>query len=186
MARFDFISTSLAGLTLVQRKPIEDARGYFSRFFCAAEFSLAGFTQPIAQINHTLTHKKGTVRGLHFQLPPHAEAKVVSCLKGTIFDVAVDLRKGSPTFLQWHGEVLSAENQRSLLIPHGFAHGFQTLAEECELVYLHSAPFALDAEGALNAADPKLAIAWPLPLAELSERDRAHPMIDAEFEGIAL
>lgn len=186
MARFDFLTTSLAGLTLIQRKPIKDARGFFSRFFCAEEFSQAGFTQSIAQINHALTLKKGTVRGLHFQLPPYAETKVVNCLKGTIFDVAVDLRKGSPTFLQWHGEVLSAENNRSLLIPQGFAHGFQTLTEECELVYLHSAPFTLDAEGALNVADPQLAISWPLPLAELSERDRTHPMIDAKFQGIAI
>jgi len=171
---------------LIQRKPIGDTRGLFSRFFCAEEFGQAGFTQPIAQINHTLTHKKGTVRGLHFQLPPYAEAKVVSCINGSIFDVAVDLRKGSPTFLHWHGEVLSAESQRSLLIPPGFAHGFQTLTEECELIYLHSVPFAPDAEGALNVADPKLAITWPLPLAELSERDRTHPMIDAEFKGITL
>lgn len=185
MSRFDFHSTPLSGLTVVQRRPIEDSRGFFARFFCADEFRQAGFTKPIAQINHTLTRKKGAVRGLHFQWPPHAEAKVVSCLKGDIFDVAVDLRRGSPTFLSWHGEILSAENRKSLLIPEGFAHGFQTLTDDCELLYLHSASFHPESEGALNVSDPKLAIAWPLAMAELSERDRTHSFIGADFDGVA-
>ena len=185
MSRFDFHSAPLSGLTVVQRRPIEDQRGFFSRFFCADEFRQAGFTQPIAQINHTLTRKKGAVRGLHFQRPPHAETKVVSCLKGNIFDVAVDLRRGSPTFLKWHGEVLSAENRRSLLIPEGFAHGFQTLTDDCELIYLHSASFHPEAEDALNVNDPKLAIVWPLAMTELSERDRTHSFIGADFDGVA-
>ena len=101
---FDFEPTPLAGLMVVQRKPIEDHRGFFSRFFCAVEFREAGFATSIAQINHTFTCSKGAVRGLHFQYPPHAEVKIVSCLKGEIFDVAVDIRKGSPTFLHWHGD----------------------------------------------------------------------------------
>jgi dTDP-4-dehydrorhamnose 3,5-epimerase len=105
MARFDFIPTPLSGLTLVQRKRIEDHRGFLSRFYCADEYREAGFNKPIAQINHTLTRNKGAVRGMHFQFPPHVEAKLVSCLKGEIFDVAVDLRHGSPTFLQWHGGI---------------------------------------------------------------------------------
>ena len=186
MSRFEFHSTPLHGLMVVQRKPVEDSRGFFARFFCADEFRQAGFTKPIAQINHTLTRKKGVVRGLHFQRPPHAETKVVSCLKGDIFDVAIDLRRGSPTFLRWHGEVLSAENQKSLLIPEGFAHGFQTLTDDCELVYLHSTSFHPEAEGALNVSDPKLAIAWPLAMAELSERDRAHAFIGMNSEEVAL
>lgn len=186
MARFDFHDLPLSGLKLVQRKPIADARGFFARFYCADEFRLAGVDKPVAQINHTLTRRKGAVRGLHFQHPPHAETKFVSCLSGEVFDVAVDLRSGSSTFLRWHGEVLSAENQRSLLIPEGFAHGFQTLTEDCELLYLHTTPFHPEAEGALNIADPALAIQWPLPVAELSERDRAHPFIDANFSGLRL
>ena len=119
-------------------------------------------------------------------LGSYAEAKVVSCLKGEIFDVAVDLRQGSPTFLRWHGEILSAGNHRSMLIREGFAHGFQTLSEDCELIYLHFAPFHSEAEGAFHVRDSKLAIAWPLTITELSDRDRAHPLIAADFSGIDL
>ena len=186
MARFDFISTPLTGLTLVQRKAIEDQRGFLSRFYCADEFREAGLQKPIAQINHTLTRSKGAVRGLHFQYPPHAEAKLVSCLQGEVFDVVVDLRCGSPTFLQWHGVKLSALNRQSLLIPEGFAHGFQTLTENCELIYLHTASYQPEAEGALNVRDPKIGIAWPLTMAELSERDRNHKLIEQDFQGIKL
>ena len=184
MPRFDFIPTSLSKLILVQRKAIEDHRGFLSRFYCADEFRMAGITKPVAQINHTLTRKKGAVRGLHFQHPPHAETKLVSCLKGEIWDVAVDIRSGSPTFLQWHGEILSEANRKSMLIPEGYAHGFQALTEDCELLYLHTAPFHPESEGALNVADPALAITWLLPVSELSERDRAHPFIDTDFPGI--
>lgn len=186
MARFDCIDTPLLGLKVIQRKRIEDSRGFLSRFFCANEFNAYGFNKPVSQINHTLTRQKGAVRGMHYQQPPHAEIKLVSCLKGEVFDVAVDLRKDSPTFLHWHGEVLSDNNQRSLLIPEGFAHGFQTLTEDCELIYLHSAPYVKEAEAALNVTDPKLDIAWPLNMTELSERDRSHPMIKLDFEGMVL
>ena len=186
MTRFDCFDTPLAGLKLVQRKRIEDARGFLSRFYCAEEFKAYGFNKPISQINHTLTRQKGAVRGLHYQQPPYAEAKLVSCLKGEIFDVAVDLRKDSPTFLHWHGEVLSDNNQRSFLIPEGFAHGFQTLTEDCELIYLHSAPYVKEAEAALNVTDTRLGITWPLDITELSERDRSHPMLKLDFEGMVL
>ncbi|MEQ1599416.1 MAG: dTDP-4-dehydrorhamnose 3,5-epimerase [Methylotenera sp.] len=186
MQRFDCFDLPLAGLKIVQRKPIEDERGFLSRFYCAKEFANYGFDKSISQINHTLTRNKGAVRGLHYQRPPHAEIKLVSCIKGEIFDVVVDLRKDSPTFLQWHGEVLSAHNRRSLLIPEGFAHGFQTLCEGCELIYLHSAPYCKDAEAALNVIDPKIGITWPLEITELSERDRSHPMIKNDFEGIVV
>jgi len=186
MSCFDFIATPLSGLKLVQRKVIEDSRGFLSRFYCANEFAEAGINKPIAQINHTLTCKKGAVRGLHFQHPPHTETKLVSCLQGEIWDVAVDLRRDSPTFLQWHGEILSAANRKSLLIPEGFAHGFQTLSEDCELIYLHTAAYHPEAEGALNVADPKLDIIWPLPITEISERDRNHKLIEPDFQGITL
>lgn len=186
MARFDFTPTPLSGLTLVQRKVNEDPRGFLSRFFCADEFREAGMDLPIAQINHTLTRSKGAVRGFHFQYPPHAETKLVSCLQGEIFDVAVDLRRESPTFLHWHGVTLSGRNRQSLLIPQGYAHGFQTLQEDCELIYLHSAAFHPSAEGAVNVVDPALRVVWPLAIAELSERDRHHKMIEPNFQGIAL
>lgn len=185
-SRFDFLSTPLAGLTVISRRYHEDARGLFGRLFCAEEFREIGLSEPIAQINHSVTRQTGAVRGMHFQNPPHAEIKIVSCLKGKVFDVAVDLRPGSSTFLRWHGEVLSAENRHALFIPEGFAHGFQTLEEDTELLYLHTGFYEPTAEGALNVADPRLDIAWPLPIAELSERDRTHPFIGAEFAGVRL
>lgn len=184
MPSFVATPTPLAGLVVVQRKRLEDPRGFFSRVFCADELSAAGFVLPIAQINQTLTRTRGTVRGLHFQHPPHAEDKFVSCLQGEIFDVAVDLRRGSPTFLNWHAEVLSAENGRSLFIPQGFAHGFQALTDDCELMYFHSRPYAAHAEGALNVSDKALNIAWPLAFTDISQRDLAHPGLTEEFNGL--
>lgn len=183
--RFDFHPTQLIGLWVVQRKSIVDSRGFFCRFFCSEEFQAAGLKKPIAQINHTYTVKKGAVRGLHFQYPPYAECKIVSCLNGEIYDVAVDIRKGSPTFLHWHGEILSATNQRSLLIPEGFAHGFQSLTDNCELIYLHSEAFHPHVEGAFHVTDPRIGIFWPITMTEISERDRSHPFIDMDFKGIA-
>ncbi len=183
---FDFLTTPLQGLVIVQRKSIEDRRGFFSRFYCADEFRVVGFNSPIAQINHSLTVRKGAVRGLHFQHLPYAETKIVSCIKGKVFDVAVDVRQDSPTFLQWHGEILSAGNDKSLLIPDGFAHGFQALIENCELIYLHTTPYKTDAEGALNVQDPRIAVEWPLDIAELSDRDRSHPFVKLDFKGIRL
>jgi dTDP-4-dehydrorhamnose 3,5-epimerase len=184
MSSFDIRTTPLDGLMLVARRRHEDERGFFSRLYCADELAAIGLSRPVVQINHTLTRRRGAVRGMHFQHPPHAEDKFVSCLHGSIFDVAVDLRRGSPTFLHWHAEALSADNARSLFIPQGFAHGFQTLEDDCMLVYLHTSPYLADAEGGLNADDPALGIAWPLPITELSARDRGHPRLDAGFNGI--
>jgi dTDP-4-dehydrorhamnose 3,5-epimerase len=184
--RFDFIETPLSGLFRVERKPIDDHRGFFSRFFCAKEFKEVGLSKPIAQINHTLTKRKGIIRGLHFQYPPYCETKIVSCIQGKVFDVAVDIRKGSQTFLQWHAEILDAESQSSLYIPDGFAHGFQTLTENCQLLYLHSNFYTQKAEAALNVFDPVLAIDWPLKVKEISQRDQNHPLLDSQFEGIEI
>ena len=142
--------------------------------------------KPIVQINRSLTLRRGAVRGMHFQYPPHAETKIVSCLKGEIFDVAIDVRANSPTFLQWHGAILSAENCQSLLIPEGFAHGFQTLTDDCELLYLHTAPHTPQSEGALNAQDSRVGIAWPEPITEMSDRDQSHPQVSADFQGVSL
>lgn len=184
--RFDFVPTALSGLTVIQRKPSEDTRGTFARMYCAAEFRVIGVVTPISQINQSITRRKGAVRGLHFQYPPYAETKIVSCMQGVVFDVAVDVRSDSPTFLQWHGEILSAQNHRSLLIPEGYAHGFQTLAENCEIMYLHTAEYAPGSEGALNVRDPALGIDWPLPISELSARDAEHPFVSSGFRGIRL
>lgn len=170
----------------VERNPIVDLRGFFTRLYCAEDFSAAGCKKAVTQINHTLTRVAGAVRGMHFQYPPYAETKLVSCLRGEIFDVAVDLRQGSPTFLQWHAEVLSAENHLSLLVPEGFAHGFQALTKDCELLYMHTEPFNAEAEGALNATDPRIAVQWPQAITERSDRDIVHPLIGAGFAGVRI
>jgi dTDP-4-dehydrorhamnose 3,5-epimerase len=179
-ATLTFVPTRLAGLHALVRRPRHDHRGYLERMYCRRELDgLLGAGRRIEQVNRTLTRLAGTVRGMHFQLPPHGEVKVVSCLRGKVFDVAVDVRPDSPTFLEWHAEVLSAANARSLVIPEGFAHGFQTLLPESELLYFHSAPWCAAAESALNPLDPRLGIAWPLPVTCLSQRDRTHPLLDA-------
>ncbi len=177
-------ATELAGVYALQRTPVTDDRGYFERLFCDDELAdwLGGV--PIRQVNHTLTRAAGTVRGLHFQAVAHAESKVVSCLRGEVFDVAVDLRRGSPTFLRWHVEVLSATNHRSLLVPPGVAHGFQTLVPDCELLYLHTAPFAAAGEGGVHPSEARVGINWPLAIAALSARDAAHPPLGDDFDGL--
>jgi dTDP-4-dehydrorhamnose 3,5-epimerase len=186
MSRFTATDLPLAGLKRVERQCIGDSRGFLSRLFCAEELAAAGWCKPIAQINHTFTAKCGTVRGMHYQRPPHAEMKLVSCIQGEVWDVAVDLRAGSPTFLHWHAEILSADNHRALLIPEGFAHGFQTLGDNAMLLYCHSAAHSPDAEAALNAQDPRLAITWPCPITEISSRDASHPLINMQSEGVRL
>lgn len=186
MSRLTLSALPLVGLTLVQRQRMGDARGFLSRLFCAEELLVAGWTRPVAQINHTYTARRGTVRGMHFQRAPHAEMKLVSCLRGEVWDVAVDLRLGSSTFLRWHAQRLSADNGRALLIPEGFAHGFQCLTDDVELLYCHAAAYHAGAEGGLHPGDARLAIDWPLAIAELSTRDANHPLIDAAFEGVTV
>lgn len=182
--RFNLIPTLITDLTVLQRKPLCDARGCFERMFCNNDLDeiLAG--RCIAQINHTLTTKLGTVRGMHFQHPPYAEVKFVSCLRGRIFDVAVDLRCGSSTFLHWYAELLSADNHKTLVIPEGFAHGFQALTDDCELLYLHTAAYHDKAEDGLNVHDPRLAIHWPLPVVGLSIRDAGYPLLSDDYAGV--
>ena len=185
-ARFDILPTPLADLRMLQRKPLGDSRGYLERLFCLQELAEILDERHIVQINHTLTASRGTVRGMHFQRPPHAETKFVSCLRGEVFDVAVDLRRGSPTFLLWHGEILSTDNHKTLVIPEGFAHGFQTLCDDCEMLYFHTAAYNALAEDGLNAQDPRLAINWPLRVQGQSTRDANHPMLNTDFAGITL
>jgi dTDP-4-dehydrorhamnose 3,5-epimerase len=187
--RLRFSATKLAGLQTVDRLALQDARGWFERIFCLdtfSAFSQAGLHKTIQQINRTKTLQQGSVRGMHYQLPPFAEAKVVSCLQGEVFDVAIDLRTDSPTFLKWHAEILSADNRRSLLIPEGFAHGFQTLSDDVEMLYFHTANYAPTSAAGVNPLDPKLAIAWPLPFTEVSDQDKNLPMLLPNFEGIRL
>lgn len=184
MTRFSFEATSLAGLIVVERHPIGDTRGFLERLWCQDEWRELFADRSISQINHTFTAQPGTVRGLHFQNPPYSEAKYITCLRGRVLDVAVDIRRGSPTFLDWHAEVLSSDNHRSLFIPEGFAHGFQTLSAECEMIYVHSQPHMAEFEGGVNAMDPRLGIRWPLPVVERSVRDTTLPMLADEFVGV--
>lgn len=182
--RFDVLKTAIIGLRVLQRQPLGDKRGYLERLFCNQELNELTAGKEIVQINHTLTESRGTVRGMHFQHPPHAEMKLISCLKGEVFDVAVDLRKGSPTFLLWHAEILSAENHKSMVIPEGFAHGFQTLTDDCELIYLHTAAYESSAEDGVHPQDTRLSIQWPLPVYQLSPRDSAHSLLNESFTGV--
>lgn len=179
MLRFKFTSTYIAGLYVVDQRVMADSRGSFSRMFCSKEFENIGLKKPIAQINHSITKSKGTVRGLHFQ--PQPEVKIVTCIKGKIFDVAVDIRVNSPTFLKWYSIELSEENKKSLYIPEGFAHGFQSLEDDCQLLYMHSEFYDPDKESAVNYLDPEISISWPLNIKHVSERDKTHPLIDLNF-----
>jgi dTDP-4-dehydrorhamnose 3,5-epimerase len=176
--------TPLVGLSLVDTPPIVDQRGAFTRYFCDRELAEVLGTRGILQINHSRTREVGAVRGLHYQYPPHAEMKFVRCLRGRVWDVVVDLRRDSPSFLHWHAEELSPERATMLVIPEGCAHGFQVLERDSELLYLHTAHYEKVAEGGLRHDEPRLAIPWPLPVSDLSERDKSHPLIDKDFPGI--
>ena len=179
-------ATQLESLFVVETSPHIDSRGAFSRLYCEKELAEVIGQRHIVQINHSRTAEVGSVRGLHFQHPPHAEMKLVRCLKGRIWDVAVDLRNNSPTFLHWYAEELTPNNARMMAIPEGFAHGFQVIEPDSELLYLHTAFYKPGAEGGLRYNDPKLAIDWPLVVTDLSERDKSHFLMDSNFQGISL
>ncbi len=185
MSELSLVALPLAGLFSLQHRVHEDERGRFARLFCQGSLAAYGQAFHVRQINHSRTAQRGTVRGLHFQYPPQAETKLITCLRGAVWDVAVDIRQGSPTFLHWHAERLEAGDGRSLLLPPGFAHGFQTLSDDAELLYLHSADYAPGHEGGLSPNDPRLAIAWPLPINNLSARDAAHPLLGDSFQGVS-
>ena len=176
--------TKLGGCYLIDYDKNEDQRGILTRIFCQKTLSSLLKKNFIHQINRTFTRNEGVVRGLHFQNPPFAEIKIVSCIKGEVWDVAVDLRKGSPTFLHYYAVNLSENNPQCFFIPEGFAHGFQTLTPNCEMLYFHTEDYNFSSEGALNSLDPRLSIKWPKIISERSVRDTNHPMIDKNFVGI--
>lgn len=186
MSRLVSTALPLADLKLIERQRMVDDRGFLSRIFCARELVASGWNNPIMQINHTYTKKRGTVRGMHFQRQPCSEMKLVTVIRGEVWDVAVDLREGSSTFLQWHAETLSAENGRALLIPEGFAHGFQSLTDDVEMLYCHSVAYDSKTEDGLLPSDARLAIHWPLMISNISRRDQKHPAIGPDFDGIRL
>ncbi len=179
-----FTPTPLKGSYLIDPSPRGDNRGWFMRTFCAKEFEQIGHTKPWVQMNHSFTAEAGTIRGMHYQLPPHSEIKLVRCIAGAVFDVVIDVRKESPTFLRWFGAELSAENKKMMYIPEGFAHGFQTLTGNCELIYCHSEFYLPEAEGGLRYDDPELDIQWMAEAKNISERDQQHPLITKKFTGI--
>lgn len=170
--------TPIAGVYVVETRTIGDARGAFVRVFCRDELAVGRPGIGVAQVNLSRTREAGTVRGMHFQRAPAAETKLIRCLRGRVFDVAVDLRPQSATYLQWFGIELAPEEDREILIPEGCAHGFQTLTNDVELLYHHSAPYAPALEGGVRFDDPALKIQWPLPPRNLSARDQSFAPIE--------
>lgn len=181
-----FTATSLKGSYVITPDPFSDDRGWFVRTFCKKEFGTIGHTKEWVQLNHSFTNQAGTIRGMHYQLSPYEETKLVRCISGRIFDVIVDMRKSSPTFLQWFGVELSAENKKMLYIPEGYAHGFQTLTNDCELIYHHTQFYEPGAEAGIRYNDPAININWPLHAANISKRDEEHPLIDSHFQGVKI
>lgn len=179
-----FEATPLAAAYVAEPAVNQDERGFFYRYFCKEEFKAIAHDGEWVQMNHSFTRNKGTLRGMHFQWPPHTEIKLVRCISGRIWDVIVDLRKNSPTFLNWFSVELSGENRKMIYIPEGFAHGFQTLTDNCELIYHHSNYYAKESEGGIRFDDPILAIQWPLAVTMVSGRDMQHPLLDSSFTGI--
>jgi dTDP-4-dehydrorhamnose 3,5-epimerase len=173
----NFEETPLKDCYIIEIEPYSDDRGFFERLFCKKEMLAIGFSKEIVQINHSLNKIKGTLRGMHYQLPPYTEARIIKCIRGSIFDVAVDIRKNSPTFLQCFGLELTEENNRMVFIPEGFAHGFQTLKNNTELFYLHTGYYNPGSEAAINYADPLISLKLPLVVTEISVRDRNHPFL---------
>jgi dTDP-4-dehydrorhamnose 3,5-epimerase len=180
----NFIPTPLKGSFVVELKVHDDARGWFARTYCKNEFAQIDHNKEWVQMNHSFTSLKGTIRGMHYQRPPHAEIKMVRCIAGAVYDIIIDLRKDSPTYLNWFGTELSAANKKMIYIPEGFAHGFQTLADDTELVYQHAQFYEPGAEEGILHNDITLNIQWPLQVTALSDRDKKHPIIDSNFKAI--
>lgn len=171
---------------IIEPNPYEDHRGRFSRLFCQEELKQIEHHKPIVQINHSLTKQIGTVRGMHYQKPPKAEIKMVQCLKGEVFDVLVDLRKNSLTFLKWHGEILSANNMKMMYIPEGFAHGFQSLDQNSEIIYFVTEFYNPLYEAGIRYNDPEINIEWLLEPVNVSEKDQNYPLLNSMFEGVII
>ncbi len=178
-----FEPTPLSGLAVIYGQPHVDERGRFVRVFCAQEFAALRAGLRFVQVNLARTTQRGTVRGMHFQSGPAADAKLVRCVHGAVYDVAVDLRRGSPTFLRWVAVELSADAENAVFVPEGFAHGFQARSDGAELLYLHTAAYAPEFEAGVRYDDPRLGIEWPLSVGAVSARDRSFPLIDDEFLG---
>lgn len=176
-----FTETKLKGAYIIDVKKIEDERGYFGRVFCKNEFDEVGIESNIAQTNMSFNPKKGTLRGMHYQVSPYEETKLVKCTSGAIYDCIVDLRKDSPTYLEWIGVELTEENNRMLFVPRDFAHGFITLKDNTAIQYFVSQFYAPGAEKGIKWDDPKINIQWPIDVAVISEKDNNHPYLNDQF-----
>ena len=180
------VEFKIAGAWLLENKVLQDSRGEFSRVFCASALKNVLESRTIVQVNHSITHQVGAIRGMHYQYFPHAEMKIVRCIKGKVYDVLVDLRQNSPTFLQWIAVELTSKNYCALVIPEGCAHGFQVLEKHSELLYLQTAFYTPNKEGAVRFDDPLIGIDWPLEPTDLSTRDMNHPYLNYNFKGVYL
>jgi dTDP-4-dehydrorhamnose 3,5-epimerase len=179
-----FHKAPLDGAYLIELEKRGDGRGFFARFFCENEFGAAGLETRFVQINNSLTAAKGTLRGLHYQLPPAAEVKVVRAIRGALWDVIVDLRAGSPTHRKWFGTELNENNRLMMYVPRGFGHGFVTLSDNVEALYLDSAFYSPEAERGLRWNDAAIGIEWPVPPQEMSDKDRNWPDLNPKFHGV--
>lgn len=176
-----FTETKLKGAYIIELEKHEDDRGFFARAFCKKEYKEVGLRNEIVQINNSESKYKGTLRGMHYQLPPKAEDKIVRCINGAIYDVIIDVRKDSDTFGEWFGIELSADNKKSLFVPKGFAHGNISLEDNSELFYLVTEYYASDYERGIRWNDPKFDIKWPIEPIDISEKDKNHPDFDPKY-----
>jgi dTDP-4-dehydrorhamnose 3,5-epimerase len=180
----EFIETPLKGLYIIHHKILYDERGVFARTFCKEEFLSINFNKEFIQFNQSYNLKKGTFRGMHYQNPPFAETKLIRCVRGSVFDIAVDIRKGSETFMQYYSIELSDKNMCSILIPEGFAHGFQTLEDHTSLIYHHTEQYKTEADAGFSYVDLSIGIKLPLDISTISQKDKSYPLLNKDFKGI--
>lgn len=179
-----FTESALRGAYIIDLEPRADDRGFFARTFCQQEFAEHSLAVEVAQCNLSFNPRRGTLRGLHYQRPPAAEAKLVRCTRGALYDVIVDLQPDSPTYMQHVGVELTADNRRALYVPELFAHGFQTLVDDTEAAYQVSAFYTPGQEQGLRYDDPRLAIDWPEAVEAISDKDRSWPLLEGDLEGV--
>jgi len=178
------VNTTINGLYEIESNRIADARGSFERLYCVDELSNILNGESIQQINHSVSHSVGTLRGLHFQHPPFGEIKFVNCIRGTVYDVVLDLRKDSDTFLKHYCVELTPNRKRGLLIPKGCAHGFQVLEADSEIIYFHTTKYAPHSEGGVRYDDPLVSINWPLDVTIISDKDKGYPLLGIDYRGL--
>jgi dTDP-4-dehydrorhamnose 3,5-epimerase len=176
----------LKGAYIIELEPFRDSRGLFARTFCKKEFKKIGHHKEFVQFNHSATTHKGTIRGMHYQVPPGAEIKLIRCVSGSVYDIIIDVRHKSPTFLSYFGVELNEENMKMIYVPEGFAHGFQTLENNAQLIYHHTQFYNPEYERGIRYNDPAVGIEWPLEAVNVTEKDKNYPLIDNNFKGIKI